>query len=78
MPHSESPGTSPTHHNDEGTLPDAPPEDATSSAAEGNSDNPQNETTGDNLAELLFDDDDDDEYPASSVPDTKNLPPAVE
>ncbi|KAI9045514.1 DNA primase subunit PRI1 [Aspergillus affinis] len=77
MPHSTSPGASPTHHNEE-TLPDAPPVDATSSAAQDNSDNPQNGATGENLAELLFDDDDDDEYPASSAPDTKNVPPAFE
>lgn len=76
MPHSVSPGKPSTHHDDEGTLPDAPPVGETPNGAEDHTDAPQTETTGDNLADLLFDDDDDDEYPASSAPETKT--PAVE
>ncbi|GMF76098.1 unnamed protein product [Aspergillus oryzae] len=76
MPHSVSPGESPSHRNDEEVLPDAPPTDATPSGPEEKESEATENDTKDRLADLLFDDDDDDEFPASSAPDTKNENPA--
>ncbi|KAI9925663.1 hypothetical protein ASPWEDRAFT_41789 [Aspergillus wentii DTO 134E9] len=65
MPHSVSPGNSPSQRNDDEVMPDAPPTDSAAPAAE-------NETSGVKLEDLF--NDDDDEYPASSAPDTKAEP----
>ncbi|KAA8646003.1 hypothetical protein EYZ11_010624 [Aspergillus tanneri] len=63
---------SPTRDIGEETMSDAP---ATDTADQ--TDGPGNESTGYKLAELLFDDDDDDEYPASSAPESKVEPVAI-
>ncbi|KAB8228393.1 hypothetical protein BDV23DRAFT_185266 [Aspergillus alliaceus] len=74
MPHSVPPGgESPRYRNDDEVLPDASPADATPNVPEDKEPElPEDDTTKDKLADLLFDDDDEDEYPISSAPDTKN------
>ncbi|KAE8153984.1 hypothetical protein BDV25DRAFT_5598 [Aspergillus avenaceus] len=83
MPHSVSPGESPSHSDNDEVIPDAPQTNPPSNVSENKEpENTENEASNDNLADLLFDEDDDDEFPASSAPGTKDsdtaMPDAVD